>query len=235
MSSMGSTTEHAPTTFFEVEGWRKAAFWPMFILLRLWCRTLRFETSREELRALAELPKGSVLVCWHNCLAIIPEFFRRYRSPYADFAGLISPSKDGAWLAALFDSFGLKAVRGSSGRRGDIGARELLRALKENVDAGLTVDGSRGPIYEAKEGAMMLARHSKAPLLLFTARFHSAGRLKSWDRFYVPWPFSKVTVRMEAYRDAQELAPTKDRKEATAILTRRLRALGAGNDPEFGI
>lgn len=232
---MSSATEQRASTFFEVEGWRKVVIWPLSICLRLWFRTLRFEVTSEELKALAELPKGSFLVCWHNCLAIIPEFHRRHRARYSDFAGLISPSKDGAWLAALFDSFGLKAVRGSSGRRGDIGARELLRALKQEVDAGLTVDGSRGPIYEAKEGAMMLARQSKVPLLLLTANFHRASRLKSWDRFYIPWPFSRVTIRIEVYRDTSELAPTKDRKEATAILTQRLRDLGKGNDPDYGI
>tara|TARA_B110000438_G_scaffold296524_1_gene341360 strand:+ start:1838 stop:2536 length:699 start_codon:yes stop_codon:yes gene_type:complete len=232
---MSSATEQKASTFFEVEGWRKVVIWPLSIFLRLWFRTLRFEVAPEDLKTIAELPKGTFLVCWHNCLSIVPEMHRRYRAPYAGLAGMISPSKDGAWLAALFNSFGLKSVRGSSGSRGGVGARELVRALKQGVDAGLTVDGSRGPIYEAKEGAMMLARQSKVPLLLFTARFHRAGRLKSWDRFFIPWPFSRVTMRIETYRDTNELAPTKDRKEATAILTQRLRDLGAGNDPEYGI
>ncbi len=60
---------------------------------------------------------------------------------------------------------------------------------------GITPDGSRGPIYEAKTGAIALARITKKPILLLSFEYSGFIRLNSWDRFVVPYPFSKVIVR----------------------------------------
>ncbi len=63
---------------------------------------------------------------------------------------------------------------------------------------GITPDGPRGPRYEFKEGALIVARRAKIPLLLIGADFESAWRFrKAWDMFYLPKPFSKVRMRCE--------------------------------------
>lgn len=221
--------------YYEIEGWRRIALWPITALLRLWCRSLRMEIDASGKEALKTLPPGAMFILWHNRLFAGAEFHRRFRRPQAMVAGLISASRDGAWLAAFFAAFGMAAVRGSSGRRGSAGAREMLTVLNAGVDAGITVDGSRGPVYEAKEGAMMLARRSMAPLILLTPVYTRAWRLRSWDRFFVPVPFSRVTFRLETFANVEALAPGADRKTATRELTKRLRDAAAGTDPEFGL
>lgn len=226
----GSTPE-----FYEIRGWRGVAMWPLLALVRLWCRSLRMDLEAEGLSALRKLPPGAMFILWHNRLFAGAEFHRRFRSPYAPVAGLISASKDGAWLSAFFGAFGMRAVRGSSGRRGSEGARELIAVLKAGIDAGITVDGSRGPVYEAKEGAMMLARRTRAPLILLTPVYSSAWRLKSWDRFFVPRPFSRVRFKLETWEHVEAFAPAMDRKAATAHLTARLRELAKGTDPDLGL
>jgi lysophospholipid acyltransferase (LPLAT)-like uncharacterized protein len=221
--------------FFEIRGWRRVAIWPFTMLVRWWCRSLRMELDEEGRRALRELPPGAMFILWHNRLFAGAEFHRRFRGRYAPVAGLISASRDGAWLTAFFGAFGMRAVRGSSGRRGTEGARELISVLRAGVDAGITVDGSRGPVYEAKEGAMMLARRTQAPLILLTPIYSATWRLRSWDRFFLPRPFSRVRFSLETYANVEAFAPALDRKDATALLTARLRALAAGTDPELDL
>ena len=59
--------------------------------------------------------------------------------------------------------------------------------------------------------------------------FESAWRLKSWDRFYLPKPFSRVRVRCELIEN-DELA---ERDKATAMIQSRLLAISpdAAADP----
>ncbi|NOT63857.1 MAG: hypothetical protein HOP19_26885, partial [Acidobacteria bacterium] len=57
-----------------------------------------------------------------------------------------------------------------------------------------TVDGPRGPQYEAKPGAVMLAAKSGAALLPFSISLDRCWRLRSWDRLEIPKPFARVVV-----------------------------------------
>ena len=97
-------------------------------------------------------------------------------------------------MAQFLDRFGVGAwVRGSTNRGGSASLRELVGWLKRGHDIGLTPDGSRGPIYEIKPGLILLAQLSKRPILPLSFEFSSSWRLKSWDRFFIPKPFSRVT------------------------------------------
>ena len=86
-------------------------------------------------------------------------------------------------------------VRGSQTRRGTQSVRELIKVVRKGNEVGITPDGSRGPIYEAKSGATVLARITRAPVCLLAFEFSSHWKLKSWDRFVIPFPFSKVKVK----------------------------------------
>ena len=57
-----------------------------------------------------------------------------------------------------------------------------------------TVDGPRGPRYEAKSGPIMLAKKTGNPILPFIVECRSKWMLKSWDRMQIPRPFSRVCV-----------------------------------------
>ena len=110
---------------------------------------------------------------------------------------LVSASQDGAWLTAFFALAGMRTVRGSSSRLGREAASALVDTLRQGHDIGVTPDGPRGPCYDLKPGAVIVARRTRAPLLLIGGEFFSAWRLRSWDRFYIPRPFSRVRMRAE--------------------------------------
>ncbi len=204
----------------EITGWRRALLWPLGALLRLWGRSLRFDTTPEDLAAYTKKDQPVAIVLWHNRLFLAAEIVRRYRGGRPAYA-LVSASQDGAWLSAFFSLVGLATVRGSSSRLGREAATALVDTLRAGHDVGITPDGPRGPCYDLKPGGVIVARRTRAPLLLIGAEFESAWRLRSWDRFYLPRPFSRVRMRCEIIAST-ELA---DRDAALDRLRNRLLAL----------
>lgn len=201
-----------------ISGWRRVVLWPLGFLVRLWGMSLRFQESPSDLSNYTKRDEPIAMVLWHNRLFLAAEIFRRYRHPKPMYA-LVSPSQDGAWLTAFFSLIGLRTVRGSSNSLGREAATALVGVLRDGYDVGITPDGPRGPRYEFKPGALIVARRTKTPLLLIGADFESAWRLnKAWDRFYLPKPFSRVRMRCELVT-VEELA---DREGAAARLQKRL-------------
>jgi lysophospholipid acyltransferase (LPLAT)-like uncharacterized protein len=204
-----------------VTGWRHVVVWPLALLVRLWGRTLRFETSPADWAAYTKNDVPVAMVLWHNRLFLSAEIvrrFRRGRRPYA----LVSASRDGAWLSAFFAMAGLNTVRGSSSRLGREAAHALVEVMRAGHDIGITPDGPRGPCYDLKPGGLIVSRVTRSPILLIGGEFSSAWRLKSWDRFYLPKPFSRVRMRCEVVLPE---AISGDRDAAATALRARLLAL----------
>ena len=109
-------------------------------------------------------------------------------------AVLTSASHDGAALAAVAKVMGLESIRGSSSRRGSTALREMVRAVGRGLDICVTPDGPRGPRYRLSPGVIKLAQMTRSPVMAVHLRFGSALRLRTWDRFVVPLPFSRLTI-----------------------------------------
>jgi len=212
------------TTFpvHEVRGWRRAVMWPLALLARGWNRTLRFDFTEDYPREMTQEEQPVIFMVWHNRLFVVAEIYRRFRGRRPTY-GLVSASRDGAWLAAFFSLMGMKAVRGSSSR----GGREAVAAMVEVLRAGpgqaigITPDGPRGPCYDFKEGGLVVARRSGARVLLLGMEYASAWRLRSWDGFYLPKPFSRVRLRCSPVPDET----LHNRAEAPARLREQMLAL----------
>ena len=213
-----------PHVVHGLRGWRRLVLWPLGLLMRLWGRSLHFKASPETIRWLSKTDQPVAFTLWHNRLFITAEIFRRYRQGRSVY-GLVSPSKDGAWLEAFFSLVGIRAVRGSSNKQGREAVTALVEVMKSGHDIGITPDGPRGPIYEFKAGGLIVARRVQAPLLLVGCAYDSSWQLKSWDRFHLPRPFSSLRVYCVEVPSA-ELA---DREASAQVLQARLRAMS----PDF--
>jgi len=198
---------------------------PVGWLLRLWGSTLRFEITPESLKNLTKADEAVAFVLWHNRLFLTPEVFRRYRKGRPIYA-LVSASKDGAWLEALYSLVGMRCIRGSSSRFGREAVTALVSVLREGNDIGITPDGPRGPLYDFKAGCLIVARRAHAPVLLLGGEFTSAWQLKSWDRFYLPKPFSRIRLHCDWVKN-EELA---DRNDSAERLSTRLLAISRDNN-----
>jgi hypothetical protein len=93
-----------------------------------------------------------------------------------------------------------------------------------------TADGPRGPIYQTKMGPIKLAQMTGAPIGAFHLEPERAWVMRSWDKFLVPKPFTRIcvswakAVRVPAELAAEDFEPTRQQLNA-ALERARLRAL----------
>jgi lysophospholipid acyltransferase (LPLAT)-like uncharacterized protein len=164
-------------------------------LMQTWCATLRFEiTDRCGITKPGGIP-GPVIYClWHNRIFTMPAAWKKACGKHRQAVVLTSASHDGAALARAVGVFGIGSVRGSSSRRGVAALVAMRKALRENTDVCITPDGPRGPKHVIQPGIIKLAEASGAPIVPIHVEYSSCRELKSWDRFAIPAPGSKVRV-----------------------------------------
>ncbi|MEE2757870.1 MAG: lysophospholipid acyltransferase family protein [Myxococcota bacterium] len=162
--------------------------------------------------------RNGVIAFWHGeqlpLLAVRPSM---------ESVAPVSLSRDGTLQANILRRFGVTSVRGSSSRGGLSVLRNLLRELKTGRSLLVAVDGPRGPRHKAKPGAQYLARKAGVPLWCISAFAPRALRLrKSWDRFLIPLPFSKIYVCVSEPHDFNGAGP---QELAVADIERSLHRL----------
>lgn len=136
-----------------------------------------------------DTPPPGVFAFWHRCLLASAWHFRD-----RGIAVLISQSFDGELIARTVERLGFVAVRGSSSRDGAPGLRNLQRTYLEGRFCAITADGPRGHAQVAKPGVAQLAQLVNSEIIAFHAHPERAWQLRSWDRFLIPKPFSRVTI-----------------------------------------
>ncbi len=162
-------------------------------LARLLVLTLRFRLVDPAGVTRGAVPNPAIWLFWHNEIFIAPFAIGRF-APERQGAVLTSPSRDGDLLAGVMRQFGIRSIRGSSSRRGGTALRELAAAVAAGDNIAITPDGPRGPVHRLQPGAVKLAQLTGAPLLLTAYRYSRYWELRSWDRFRIPKPFSRVEV-----------------------------------------
>lgn len=134
-----------------------------------------------------EQNKPLIACFWHGrLLMMFKSWFGQHKLHM-----LISSHPDGQIIARTTQRFGYGWIAGSSNRGGRKAILNILKTLKSGESVGITPDGPRGPRYKANLGIIQMARLGNAALLPIS---YSATRgifMKSWDRFFLPFPFSK--------------------------------------------
>jgi hypothetical protein len=103
---------------------------------------------------------------------------------------LASESGDGEIIARTLKYFGWASARGSTSRGG---AAAILRFLRtDDRSPNLTVDGPRGPRRVMSPGAIFLASKLDLPMVCVGVGCSRPWRLRSWDRFAIPKPYSRI-------------------------------------------
>ena len=80
-------------------------------------------------------------------------------------AVLSSRHRDGEMVARTLERFGHLMVRGSTGRGGAAGLKEMIRHLRASRDAAFATDGPRGPRHRVQIGVIEAARLGGAPIV----------------------------------------------------------------------
>jgi lysophospholipid acyltransferase (LPLAT)-like uncharacterized protein len=214
-------------SFHTVAGWRRAGLHALGKGVRAWQNSLHYQGLEEMARVLDRDVSGALLLFWHNRLFSVIGAFKQLEGVQREVFGLVSASRDGAQLAHFLESQGIRTVRGSSSRRGAAAARQLLGLLADGNHVVITVDGPRGPCYQAQPGAALLLQLTGAPVCCLGAEAENARELRSWDRFILPMPFSRVKIKLDRFA-LPEPSPGKEQRQAIqAIIQNRLSRLTA--------
>jgi lysophospholipid acyltransferase (LPLAT)-like uncharacterized protein len=164
-----------------------------FYLLKALGRSLRYQIDDRAGIAGKSVTENYIGALWHNRLLVFPVVLRRFFGNRPG-AALISASGDGDLLSDAIHRFDYDVVRGSSSRLGATALLQLSDVLAAGRDVVITPDGPRGPAYEIGPGIIFLAQKTGARVLPMNMEYSSCWRVKSWDRFIIPRPFSKVRV-----------------------------------------
>jgi lysophospholipid acyltransferase (LPLAT)-like uncharacterized protein len=158
-----------------------------FFLIKFLQRTMRIkEVNGEGIRGLWERGENAIGVFWHGRLLMTPLVYGG-----GGLKILISRHRDGELVTRTVRHFGLGTIRGSSTRGGIAGIKGLVRALQKGYDVAIAPDGPRGPRYKVQPGVIQVAKLSGRPIYPFTFSATPRKLLHTWDRFILPFPFSR--------------------------------------------
>ena len=101
-----------------------------------------------------------ILAFWHAHLLLM--LHSRYRRP---ITVMISQSRDGEYIARVFDHYDVESARGSSTRGGSSALREMIRAARAGRNIVFTPDGPKGPARTVKDGVVVAAQATGLPIV----------------------------------------------------------------------
>jgi len=148
----------------------------------------RFEVRGiEHLEAIEAADKLPIVAFWHDRI-FLGTYFMRNRG----IVVMTSKSFDGEYIARFIQRLGYGAVRGSSSRGGSKALVQMIKAMRAGMPMAFSVDGPRGPRYEAKLGPVFLAKKTGNPILPFIVEPHKFWTINSWDKMQIPKPFTRA-------------------------------------------
>jgi lysophospholipid acyltransferase (LPLAT)-like uncharacterized protein len=159
------------------------------IFIRVWIGTLsfRFRSVGEDCYpSRGRITGRYIYAFWHENILVPCQTF-----PQRDILVLISQHADGEMIAQVCKHMGWGAIRGSSTRGGIKALREMIRASQSNHFAVMP-DGPRGPRRHVELGLIYLAARTGLPIVLLGIGHDRPWRLRTWDRFVVPRPFTQA-------------------------------------------
>ncbi|MFL5330899.1 MAG: lysophospholipid acyltransferase family protein [Gemmataceae bacterium] len=212
------------------------AAWVAAKTIRNWIRTLRLtyvslgpnlDPRRPDIR------DRYVFTFWHDMLLLPAHVYG-----FSNIHVLISRHADGQLIASTIERLGFGTVRGSSSRGGVEAMREMTRIVN-SAHVAITPDGPRGPRRQIQPGAVYLASRTGLPLAPYGLAFDRPWRVKSWDQFALPRPFSRacvvtgepIFVPADADREALEHYRILLQNQMD-YLTERAEQLAVGQVPE---
>jgi lysophospholipid acyltransferase (LPLAT)-like uncharacterized protein len=162
-----------------------------WFVLSAWSRTTRVQfVNRATPERLAAEGRKFIYAFWHGRQFLL---FHSHRN-----TGIVinaSESRDGEIQAGILKRFGFEVVRGSSRRKGERALLGLVDGLRKGKTVAIAVDGPRGPLYEAKQGALYLAGKLNKPIIpVVTGASRYWILEKIWDKYLLPKPFTAGVV-----------------------------------------
>jgi len=123
--------------------------------------------------------KQCIVAFWHAHLLLM-----LHTKWTGQWVVMISRSRDGEYIASVFEHYGVEAARGSSTRGGSAALREMIRAARDGKGIVFTPDGPKGPNRIVKPGLVLAAQATGLPIvpIAFAAKKKSCcARGTAWS------------------------------------------------------
>ena len=142
------------------------------------------------------LNKPHIIAFWHGKLLMQPFIYNKLRNK-PKVATMISEHFDGEIISKIIKYFHFESIRGSSKKGAIKVLKESFGKVNEGYDIAITPDGPRGPRYFVADGIVSIAQ--KKDMAIVACNFYASSfwRLKSWDGFMIPKPFSTIYLFAE--------------------------------------
>ena len=157
--------------------------------VRNWMSTLEYKCSFYDPAVDPVNPRYAgqkIYIFWHEYI-----LFPLYLRGNNNLVMLLSQHRDAEMLSRTAYHMGFECVRGSTYRGGAAALRELMdKSRGRNLT--ITPDGPRGPRRKLAQGPIYLASKLGLPIVAMGFGYDRPWRMRSWDRFAVPRPYSRA-------------------------------------------
>jgi len=188
-------------------------------IVKVILKTCKWEVSGLDSFCETASKNRSILMLWHNRLAITPFILNDYAKQFK-YVAFVSNSRDGELINTLVNTYRVgRTIKVPHDSRHEA-LRSLIRTIQNSEEiAVITPDGPRGPKYEIKPGIALAATLTQASVIPFTWKASHYWELKTWDKLRLPKPFSKIHVSFE---NALQFAKKRPLEEVQQELERAL-------------
>ena len=184
---------------------------------RMTSRLSRFQvTGLEHLHAAQARERPLIFTAWHGMTMMLVGFFANHY----DLSRLVLILPDdwrGTTLVVFANKLGVTPfpmnLHGDASMATARQLAKLVRQVKTGRDAYITPDGPEGPSYVIKPGITYIAQKADATILPVGAYARHGYRVPRWDRYVMPFPFSKIAIQI-----GEPLVVDKD-ADGTAVTT----------------
>jgi lysophospholipid acyltransferase (LPLAT)-like uncharacterized protein len=206
----------------------------LYTLSRLVQKTCRYQVSGlEYLESAFSSDRPVIVTGWHGITMMLIPYAIKYQDS-SSFVVLMPNDWRGAGLKVFTEQLG--AIPYPMNLHGDstLGTgRQLVRLVREVVSGKhiyLTPDGPDGPSFVIKPGMTYIAKKANAVLLPCGGYVRHAYVVPRWDRYVVPYPFSRVSLCFgEPYTIPPEIKDLAEIDEHLVDLIHRVTMQAAAN------
>src|SRR5262249_27781747 len=135
----------------------------------------------------------AVFALWHDEVFFVAYSFGKYHPDT-----LASHGDAGSVITRMLEVCHFNVFRGGSSSGGQRRSTDVMLDMihhmpsQPNLVYGITTDGSRGPVYRMKRGAVHIAMEAEAPVIVEKTWCKRYFQLPTWDRTIVPLPFNHI-------------------------------------------
>jgi len=194
----------------------------LFYRLLVWSWRIRV-VEHPELTKKVKANEPVAFAHWHGDELSLVHLVKVYK-----LSTMTSTSKDGQLIDFVIRGFGGSTSKGSSTRGGVQALKGLIRLCRSGRNCSLAVDGPKGPLHQVKHGILDISRMTGHPIVPTGVAVEKAHTFhKSWNKTFLPLPFTKVLIYLGEPSPAIPKKSSKENYPQLALdLAKRIHAAG---------